>query len=79
MLVVTLVVFTVHWSLVMFIVALVMFTDLVALTFSFPAKATLNESAKRTAINTINPTFVEFFICVPLIFPDGNLFRYKGS
>jgi len=51
----------------MFLVTLVvLFTDLVTLVFSVPAKATLNESAKRMAKHTIIPTLVEFFIIILL-------------
>ena len=49
-------------TLVMFIVLVALVMFLVALTFSFPAKAPLNESAKRVAISTTIPTLVEFFI-----------------
>jgi len=53
---------------VVLVMFLVMFTDLVVLVFSFPAKATLNESAKRMVRHIIIPTFVEFFITILLNF-----------
>ena len=45
-------------SIVMFVVV---FIDEVSLTFSSPAKATLNESAKRMAVSTNIPADLEFF------------------
>ena len=52
-------------ALVMFFVAFVVFMALVALPFSFPAKATLKENATIIAKHTIIPIFVELFIYIP--------------
>jgi hypothetical protein len=49
-------------GIVMFVVA---FIDVVALIFLSPAKAMLNERAKRTAVSTNISTDVECFSCIP--------------
>lgn len=51
----------------MFMVALVAFIDVVALTLSFPAKAALIEKAKKMVPSTI-PIIMEFFISILLFF-----------
>jgi hypothetical protein len=56
----------------MFSVAFVIFTDLVALTFSFPAKATLKYNNSRIAKTVIIPTFAELFIASPDVFYDST-------
>jgi|APFre7841882654_1041346.scaffolds.fasta_scaffold475415_1 hypothetical protein len=67
MFLVTLVIFIV--ALVILLVALVTFTDFVGLVFSFPAKATLNERAKKMDMSAINPNFVKFLILLPTWLP----------
>ena len=66
---VALVIFIVSFvTLVMFcgiVMFVVVFIDVVALTFSSPAKATLNENAKRMAVSTNISTDVEFFSYIP--------------
>jgi hypothetical protein len=57
----------------MFSVVFVIFTDLVAVMFSFPfpAKATLKYNDSRITKTVIIPTFVEFFIAPPRYIYEG--------
>ena len=66
---VALVIFIVSFvTLVMFcgiFMFVVVFIDVVALTFSSPAKATLNENAQRMTVSTNISTDVECFSYIP--------------